>query len=154
MRHDIEVDHYRVLGVAQDASTREIRRAYRRLARQHHPDHNPTSHGSAPFIALARAYEILNDPAQRAHYDEILRLSSPARRLSTPHTRDDQPTVRHGLLELSPREARQLALHPLIFTDTRGRTILLPAGVGHGDAITLLYDNDRVILTIKVQRKT
>ena len=153
MRHDVGVDLYQVLGVAQDANTREIRRAYRRLARQHHPDHNPTSHGSEPFIALARAYEILNDPVQRAHYDEI-RRSSPARRPSAPHPRDDQPTVRHGLLELSPGEARRLAHHPLILTDTQGRTILLPAGAGHGDAITLVYDTERVILTIKVQRKT
>jgi curved DNA-binding protein CbpA len=38
-------DHYRVLGVPRDASTREIRRAYRRLARQHHPDISPAPGG-------------------------------------------------------------------------------------------------------------
>jgi curved DNA-binding protein CbpA len=55
MDQDVEVDHYRVLGVARDASKREIRRAYRRLALRHHPDHNPTSNGAERFVALTRA---------------------------------------------------------------------------------------------------
>jgi curved DNA-binding protein CbpA len=155
MGQDVEVDHYRVLGVAPDASTHEIRRAYRRLARRHHPDHNPTSNGAERFVALAHAYEILNDPAQRARYDQILLRRAPsARRPITRPAREGQQTVRRGILELSSREARHLARYPLTLIDAQRRAIVVPAGTGHGDAITLLRDGDRVILTIKAQKTT
>ena len=169
MDHDSEVDHYRALGVARDASTHEIRRAYRRLARRHHPDHNPHPGNSERFIALARAYAILNDPVQRLHYDQTLLAGSrpdrrpitpraganhPAVRHWTPRAGANHPAVRHGILELSPSEARRLARHPLTLTDIHGQAILLPAGAGPGDAIGLLYDNARVVLTIQVQRNT
>jgi curved DNA-binding protein CbpA len=154
MRHDIEADHYRVLGVAHDASTLEIRRAYRRLARQHHPDHNPTSNGAERFVALVRAYEILNDPAQRAHYDQILLRRAPsARRPITPPAREGQQTVRCGIVELSWGEARHLARYPLALIDAQRRAIVLPAGAGHGDTIALLRDGDRITLMIKVHKK-
>lgn len=155
MRQDIKVDHYRVLGVARDASTNEIRRAYRRLARQHHPDHNPTSSGTERFVALTRAYEILNDSVQRAHYDQVLlRRARSARRPVMSPVAAGRQTVRRGILELSPSEARHLAHHALTLIDVRGRAIVLPAGTDHGDAIVLPQDADRVVLTIKVQGKT
>ncbi len=155
MGQDAKVDHYRVLGVARDASTHEIRRAYRRLARRHHPDHNPASNGDAQFVALARAYEILNDPAQRARYDVMLLRRAPsAGRPITPPARERQPIVRRGILELSSSEARHLARHPLSLIDAQGHVMVLPAGVGHGDAITLLRDGDRVIVTVEVTRKS
>jgi DnaJ-class molecular chaperone len=56
--------YYRVLGVSRDASTLEIRRAYRRLARQHHPDRDSEPDGSERFRRLAEAYAVLNDPAR------------------------------------------------------------------------------------------
>jgi curved DNA-binding protein CbpA len=65
-QHD---DYYGVLGVDRDASTREIRRAYRRLACQQHPDRNPEPDGAQRFRTLAEAYEVLSDPARRARYD-------------------------------------------------------------------------------------
>lgn len=155
MRDDSEVDHYRVLGVAPNASTPEIRRAYRRLARQHHPDHNRDPNGAERFIALAFAYEILRDPAQRAHYDQILRhQAQSARRPVTPRVRQAQQTVRHGIIELSSTEARHLRRSSLTLIDAEGRAIVLPAGAGPGDLISLLYASEQVTLTIKVQRKT
>lgn len=148
------VDHYGLLGVPSDASAREIRRAYRRLARRHHPDLNPRPDGPERFAELARAYATLNDPGQRARYDQTLR--PPVR--SRPPMESRSPivprTVRRGILELSPSEARQLARHPLRLSDGHGRTIVLPAGVGHGDEILLLHDNRRVILTVKLQART
>ena len=156
MRHDSDVDLYGVLGVSPAASTHEIRRAYRRLARRHHPDHNPHPRGSERFIALARAYAILNDPAQRASYDRTLLERSPpdGSRPVTTHDRGERQAVRYGTLELSVGEARQLACRPLTFTDGHGRMILVPAGAADGDAITLLYDDDRVLLTIRVRGGT
>ncbi|HSL57478.1 MAG TPA: molecular chaperone DnaJ [Acidimicrobiales bacterium] len=63
-------DHYATLGVARDASAEEIKKAYRRLARQLHPDANPGDPDTeAKFKEVARAYETLSDPERRRRYD-------------------------------------------------------------------------------------
>ena len=142
-------DYYRVLGVDRGASTPEIRRAYRRRARQHHPDRNPASDSSEPFRALAEAYAVLNDPARRARYDHTIR--PPAR----PPAISALPT-RRGVLELSPREARLAATASLTLTATNGIAIVLPAGVAAGDRITVVVSDVRAVLTVRVNsaRKT
>lgn len=64
------VDYYAVLGVAQDADTAAIKRAYRRLALECHPDRFPGDPAAAQrFRDVSRAYEILGDPQKRAQYD-------------------------------------------------------------------------------------
>ena len=62
-------DHYAVLGVRKDASQEEIKRAYRRLARQLHPDVNPDAHTQERFKEITAAYEVLSDPDKRHVYD-------------------------------------------------------------------------------------
>lgn len=62
-------DHYAVLGLGSDASPEDIRRAYRELARRVHPDVCADADAAERFAAVARAYEILADPASRARYD-------------------------------------------------------------------------------------
>jgi len=59
-------DHYQTLGVSKTASTDEIKRAYRRLASQHHPDKGGDT---AQFQRIEEAYRVLSDPAQRQRYD-------------------------------------------------------------------------------------
>ena len=62
-------DHYEVLGVSRSASDAEIKKAYRRLARELHPDINPDAAAAERFKLVTHAYEVLSDPQSRASYD-------------------------------------------------------------------------------------
>ncbi|TIO11321.1 MAG: J domain-containing protein, partial [Mesorhizobium sp.] len=63
-------DPYEVLGVAKNASAKEIKSAYRKLAKQHHPDQNPNDpKAKERFAAANQAYEIVGDEKRRAAYD-------------------------------------------------------------------------------------
>lgn len=66
--------HYDVLGVAQDASERDIKAAYKKLAKQYHPDINPgDSSAEEKFKQISAAYSVLSDSQKRAQYDQQLR---------------------------------------------------------------------------------
>jgi molecular chaperone DnaJ len=75
-QHDwIEKDFYKVLGVAKDASDKEITKAYRKLAREFHPDKNPGDTAAEErFKEISAAYDVISDPERRAEYDELRRL--------------------------------------------------------------------------------
>ncbi len=62
-------DLYEILGVARDSSGDDIKKAYRRLAREHHPDVNPDPAAEERFKEVSAAYEILSDPQKRQQYD-------------------------------------------------------------------------------------
>ncbi|GAF94058.1 unnamed protein product, partial [marine sediment metagenome] len=63
-------DYYQILGVKRDASQKEIRQAYRRLARRFHPDVNPGDKAAeARFKEINEAHEVLSDPEKRKKYD-------------------------------------------------------------------------------------
>ncbi|MEW6476532.1 MAG: DnaJ domain-containing protein [Actinomycetota bacterium] len=63
-----DADYYEILGVPDTATGDDIIRAYRRLARQHHPDHNPAG-GSGRFQEITHAYDVIGDAERRRHYD-------------------------------------------------------------------------------------
>jgi curved DNA-binding protein len=62
-------DYYEVLGVARDASQQDIQRAYRKLARKHHPDVNKAPGAEDRFKEINEAYRVLSDPEERQRYD-------------------------------------------------------------------------------------
>jgi molecular chaperone DnaJ len=73
-REWVEKDFYKELGVSSDASADEIKRAYRKLARDLHPDTNPDPGAADRFKAVSEAHSVLSDPAKRKEYDETRRL--------------------------------------------------------------------------------
>jgi molecular chaperone DnaJ len=62
-------DYYEVLGVSRTATPEEITRAYRKLARQLHPDVNPGPEAEERFKEVGRAYDVLSNPEKRQAYD-------------------------------------------------------------------------------------
>lgn len=65
-------DYYDILGVPKDAASEEIKRVFRRLARQYHPDLNPgNKEAEEKFKDIGEAYEILGDPSKRSQYDRF-----------------------------------------------------------------------------------
>jgi curved DNA-binding protein len=65
-------DYYSILGVGKDADAKEIKRAYRKLARQHHPDKNPGNKASEEKLKeINEAYEVIGSPENRAKYDRL-----------------------------------------------------------------------------------
>jgi len=70
-------DFYQVLGVSDSASQDEIKKAYRRLAKQYHPDANPNNTGAAErFKEISEAHSTLSDPDKRKQYDQMRRYGA------------------------------------------------------------------------------
>ena len=70
-----EKDYYKVLGVSDDSTAKDVTKAYRKLARELHPDKNPGDAAAEErFKEVAAAYDVLGDDAKRAEYDEVRRM--------------------------------------------------------------------------------
>lgn len=72
-------DYYRILGVSEDASEGEIKKAYRRLAKRYHPDAHPDDAEAAErFKEVGEAYAVLSDAEKREQYDQVRKMGGPA----------------------------------------------------------------------------
>lgn len=101
-------DYYAILGISRDASTAEIKRAYRKLAKQYHPEVNPEPDAAERFRELTEAYDTLTDPDRRSRYDRTytpggnqnrdIRTGSKAR--SGPGSTGDDSRVASSLLKV------------------------------------------------------
>jgi len=76
MAREQERDLYKILGVARDVDADALKKAYRKLARRHHPDVNPGDKAAEEkFKEISEAYDVLSDPAKRRNYDEFGEIS-------------------------------------------------------------------------------
>ena len=101
-RDYLEKDYYKVLGVAKDATDADIKKAYRKLARRHHPDANKgDSSAEEKFKEISEAYHVLSDDKRRREYDEAralfgaggFRYGAPGRRTCLRPSSEGRPAV-------------------------------------------------------------
>ncbi|MCG9892576.1 MAG: DnaJ domain-containing protein [Thermosynechococcaceae cyanobacterium MS004] len=98
-------DPYRVLNLSPQATLLEIKKAFRRLARQYHPDLNPQDEAAAvQFKQISAAYELLSDRQRRADYDAAQDTSHPPQKQSAPQFRAAQGAYQQGLDFLALRD--------------------------------------------------
>ena len=122
-------DYYTVLSVPPDASEQEIKEAYRRLAKQYHPDLNREPEAQAHFIEITSAYEVLVDPVKRRDYDALRATYLKG----TPDTQETiwsqpqytPPSPQHQAPQPSPSAARPRPTSR--FNSPRSRIILFVA---------------------------
>lgn len=116
------MDFYAILGLGPDASVTEVKRAYRRLARRHHPGINPGDReAEALFRRISEAYETLADPERRRQYDAAVPQARDADRRAFEFTGFDFTVAAQGLESATFTELFAEVLHPAMPAG-RGRT--------------------------------
>lgn len=92
-------DYYKIMGLSQNASEKDIKLAYRKLARKYHPDISKEPNAEERFKEMGEAYEVLKDPAKRAEYDRYLKnpeFDPRAQQHATWHTERGGPFQSQG----------------------------------------------------------
>lgn len=86
----MDKDYYKIMGVAADASDKDIKTAYRKLARKYHPDISKEPNAEEKFKEMGEAYEVLKDPVKKAEYDQYLKNREFNQRQRTEYSRGPQ----------------------------------------------------------------
>ncbi len=98
---------YQVLGVAPEADAAQIKQAYRKLAKQHHPDRNQGSADAAQrFKQIQQAYETLGDEQNRTRYDESLKRTTSEKRQSRATAANGERTRTTARPDFDPRDVQ------------------------------------------------
>ena len=127
MRQHVSQDLYETLGVPRDADADAIKKAYRKLARQLHPDVNPDPETQERFKEVTHAYEVLSDPEKRKRYDELGSRWREYERVQRPGEHQDagdkQPTARGDEASrpqgVGPRDRQQCECVVHLIADAR-----------------------------------
>ncbi|MBC8363879.1 MAG: J domain-containing protein [Actinobacteria bacterium] len=129
-------DHYRTLGVSQNASAQQIRNAHRALARLHHPDlvTDPAERGRAErrMAAINGAWHVLGDPVRREEYDGLHRSPAPRQRPPTAPEPEYRSDAFQGVA-VSPVAGCALRLGPVVLTVGVLFAILIVTALMAGD---------------------
>jgi hypothetical protein len=99
MRHAPLIDAYAILALEHTANAQEIKEAYRRMVKRHHPDRNPDTNAADEFNRIAEAYQLLLDPLRRAELDA--RLAAEQIKRAAYQTASAQPEVHSDPVEES-----------------------------------------------------
>ncbi|MFM7621793.1 MAG: DnaJ domain-containing protein [Alphaproteobacteria bacterium] len=161
--------HYDVLGVGIKASAEEIKQAYRRLARQHHPD---APQGSTErFQALGHAYETLNHPEKRRLYDEGLnpkaKPKAPPKAKPAPKEESSlwasfswkkesppPPDPKHLDVPISARQCQEGGKITVVWKEGKALKISVPKGARHGDLLKMSTSDGPVVARVVVTEDT
>jgi DnaJ-class molecular chaperone len=138
LRNDLE-DLYDVLGVTSKASAEDIKKAYRRLARERHPDRDPNNPcAEEEFKRLGEAYSILSDPVRRAQYDrgDIDAAGRRRRGGPKPGAKPDGADVEYDLA-ITFLEAATGAVKHVSMTNGKRLRVSIPAGTRDGALLRL-----------------
>jgi DnaJ-class molecular chaperone len=100
------INHYKTLGLSNAASSSEIRRAYRVLARRYHPDVNPSVDSAEIFKTIATAYSVLSDPEKKQQYDLELKQSQESFEESFDRARETLKRNQRAKAYRGPTESR------------------------------------------------
>jgi len=142
------IDYYELLGVTRDASTSEIRSAYRALAKAMHPDAGGTA---GAFRLLREAYDTLADPERRADYDDLGDLDDEPEPPPVPVRRQRQETWQE-----TRQETRHVPTLPVVEPDTipwwddvrRERRVVLEPRTGPSQTVTLMVAGATAFLVL------
>jgi molecular chaperone DnaJ len=156
-RDYVEKDYYAALGVSKDASQAEIKKAYRKLARQHHPDANKGDAASEEkFKEISEAYDVLSDESKRKEYDEARTLFG-AGGFRVPRGGGNGQGVPFDLSDLFGGAAGGGGLGDIfgnIFGSGRGRTQAARRGADLEAEVTLSFDDAASGATVPLQLTT